>query len=297
MADQGAFDFSDSWTGSCSRRGLTLLFTTIGLWAAANCSSRLSGAEPVYPLTAVATAGSTIYVSDLRLPGIWTIAAGKGIEFFRAAPRFRTPLNAVRCVRLDRKSRVLAGDSATRDVYRFDDKNQPQALTNGRIGIPMDIVENAAGELLVSDLESHRIWKVPATGGEPVEFAAIPAPRGMYLDADDRLWVVSHGKDQIIRIQPDGTQHVVVAGRPFQFPHEVVVLKNGSALVSDGYAKTIWKIPADGKPEPWIQGEPLQNPVGLCLHGDRLFIVDSRAKTVFEADADGKLSTLWNGKD
>lgn len=259
-------------------------------------SCSLPAAEPVYPLTAAAGNGS-VYVSDLRLPGLWKIDDGKGTVFFQASPKFRTPLNAVRCVRLDRKSRILACDSATREIYRFDDQGQPQGLTKGQIGIPMDVVENTDGDLLTSDLETHRIWKIPAAGGDLVEFAAISAPRGLALDAEQRLWVVSHGKNQIVRILPNGTIEPVVEGKPFQFPHEILVNNDGSALVSDGYAKAIWKVSPAGKSEQWIQGEPLQNPVGLCRYGDAVLIVDPRAKAVFQADAEGKLSVFWNGKE
>lgn len=260
-------------------------------------AERLAAAEPVYPLTAAATEKGDVYVSDLRLPGVWKVHDGQGTVFFQASPKFRTPLNAVRCVRVDRQGRVLACDSSTREVYRFDEQGQPQGLTQGRIGIPMDVAEDAQGDLLVSDLETHRIWKVPADGGEPKEVAAVPAPRGIRLDQEGRLWVVSHGKNQILRVLPDGSTQVAVAGRPFQFPHEILLRDDGSALVSDGYAKTIWRVSGEGAPEPWIQGAPLQNPVGLSRLGDAVLIVDPRAKTVFQADSEGKLSVYWNGAE
>lgn len=272
--------FVAGWTMSCG-------------WLIANPEA-LRAAEPVYPLTAAVSEG-TVYVSDLRLPGLWKIEDGRGGVFFQASAKFRTPLHTVRCVRLDRKSRVLTCDSSTRDVYRFDEQGQPSGLTGGQIGIPMDVVENAQGELLVSDLESHRIWKIPADGGERVELAAISAPRGLGLDGEDRLWVVSHGKNQVVRVLPNGSTEVAVSGRPFQFPHEILVRKDGTALVSDGYAKAIWSVAADGTTKHWIQGEPLQNPVGLAWLGESVLIVDPRAKTVFQADAEGKLTVFWNG--
>jgi glucose/arabinose dehydrogenase len=268
------------------------------LLAAGLCSQGLAvAAEPVYPLTAAEAGEGIVYVSDLRLPGVWKIQDGQGAVFFQASPKFRTPLNAVRCVRVDRQQRVLTCDSATRDVYRFDDQGQPQGLTGGRIGIPMDVAETANGELLVSDLETHRIWKVPADGGEPLEFAKVSAPRGLRIDEQGRLWVVSHGKNQLLRVLPDGTVEVVVAGRPFQFAHEVLVKDDGTALVSDGYAKAVWKVSASGEVERWIEGEPLQNPVGLCPRGGDVLIVDPRAKAVFAADEAGTLSVFWKGTE
>lgn len=269
-----------------------LLALTCGL----SCTGVLSAAEPVYPLTAASAANGTVFVSDLRLPGVWKIEDAKGAVFFQASPKFRTPLAAVRCVRLDRKGRVLACDSSTREVYRFGDDAQPQGLTGGKIGIPVDVVEDADGNLLVSDLETQRILRIPAAGGPPEEAANVRAPRGLWLDGEGRLWIVSHGKDHVLRLLPDGKLDVAVTGRPFQFPHEIVVQADGTALISDGYAKTIWKIAPGGKPEQWIHGEPLQNPVGLCLRGESLLIVDPRAKAVFQADAAGKLDVFWKGR-
>ncbi|HBL43028.1 MAG TPA: hypothetical protein DDZ90_06490, partial [Planctomycetaceae bacterium] len=83
--------------------------------------------------------------------------------FFTGSKVFRTPLNAVRCVAIDKEGHVLAGDSSTREVYRFEKAGaKPQPLTNGGIGIPMDVVVLKNGDLLVSDLELQQIWKVPA---------------------------------------------------------------------------------------------------------------------------------------
>lgn len=251
--------------------------------------------EAKYPLTIAVAENGTCLVSDLRLPGLWKYDGTAASIFFQADKKFRTPLNTVRCVRVDRKGRVLACDSSTREVYRFDEQGQPQGLTKGFIGIPMDVAEAENGELFVSDLETHRIWKVPAEGGEPQEFAAVPAPRGLRFDAAGKLWVVSHGKNQLVRLTPAAVVETVVTGRPFQFPHEVLIQQDGSALVSDGYAKAIWKVPAEGAPVKWIEGEPLQNPVGLGQRGDNVLIVDPRAKTVFQADADGKLTVFWDG--
>lgn len=285
------------WIMHCRHRKSKATSSLLTTFVSCLIAGSLSAAEPVYPLTAATGAQGSVYVSDLRLPGLWKIDEGKGTLFFQVSPKFRTPLNAVRCVRLDRKQRVLACDSSTREIYRFDDQGQPQGLTKGQIGIPMDVVENADGDFLASDLETHRIWKIPAAGGNPVEFAAITAPRGLALDSEQRLWVVSHGKNQIVRILPNGTVETVVEGKPFQFPHEILVNEDGYALVSDGYAKAIWKVSPEGKTEQWIHDEPLQNPVGLSRHGDVVLIVDSRAKTVFQADAEGKLTVFWSGKE
>ena len=124
-------------------------------------------------------------------------------------------MNAVRCLAIDKAGSLLAGDTATREVYRFDKAGKPVPLTDGGIGIPMSIAVNSKGDLLVADLELHRIWKVPAAGGKPEQVAEVQAPRGVCVDSEDNVWVVSHGKNQVVRITASGKVETVVEGRPF----------------------------------------------------------------------------------
>jgi len=255
-------------------------------------SVRPASAQMQYPLSAVAAESGTIYVADRNLPGIWKIEDGKLSRFFEGAQRYRTPLYAVRCVALDKSGAILAGDSATREVYRFDKDAKPAPLTAGGIGMPMSVAVNSKGELLVADLELHRIWKVPATGGKPEPLAEVTAPRGVAVDAEDNVWVVSHGKNQVVRVTPDGKLETVVEGRPFLFPHNIAVAADKTAYVTDGYSKAVWKIPAGGKPEKWISGEPLVNPVGLAWRNANLLVVDSHANAVLEITPDGKIAKL-----
>ena len=240
-----------------------------------------------YPLTSAIAPDGTIYISARRLPGIWKVADGKAEIFFRGSKKFRTPLNAVWCVAIDSKGRLLAGDSATREVYRFDEGGKPTPLTKGGIGIPMSIAADGKGMLYVSDLETQRIWKVSEEGGKPVEFAVITGPRGLTVDGDGNIWAVNSGKNQIVKFSPDGKSTPVVPGRPFRFPHCVAVAKDGTAYVTDGYGKCVWKIAAGKKPEKLIEGKPFDNPVGLTLLKDKLLVTDPRANAVFTLTTDG----------
>jgi hypothetical protein len=255
--------------------------------------SRPAVAQMQYPLSAAVADNGGIFVADRYLPGVWKLEAGKLSRFFEGSKKYRTPLNAVRCVIMDRSGALIAGDTATRDIYRFDDSGKPVPLTEGGIGMPMSIAVNSRGELLVADLELHRIWRVPAKGGEPEPLADVQSPRGIVCDAEDHLWVVAQGgKDQVVRVSPAGKVSVVVAGRPFQFPHNIVLAADRTAYVTDGFAKTVWKIPPGGKPEAWVAGEPLINPVGLAWRQQNLLVVDPHARAVFEVDPEGRLQKL-----
>ncbi len=248
--------------------------------------------ELLYPLD-VTVSNKDLYIVDRNVPAIWKVTDGKLSYFFKGSKEFRTPMNAVRCITTDTKGRLIAGDSSTREIYRFNQNGQPKPLTNGNILIPLGIVDDGKGNLFVTDLQLGRIWKVPADGGNPTEFAVVNAPRGITIDVDGNLLVVSSGtKSQLVRISPSGQIDVVIQGRPFQFPHDIVIDKKNIAYISDGYGKAIWKVDSSGKIEKWLSGKPFVNPVGLAWQGDNLLIADPRAKMVFQANPKGELQPL-----
>jgi len=251
-----------------------------------------SAAEFTYPLSIAADESGTLFLADRNLPGVWRLEGDRLSLSFQGSKKIRTPLSAIRCVAVDRQNRLLAGDSSTCDVYRFDEDGEPQPLTGqgqglGLIRIPMDIVVDAEGKLLISDLETHRIVQVPSEGGRVDEFASIPAPRGLFYDSQRRLWVISGRK--LVRVSADGETETIVDDGVFWYPHTVVVSEAGVAYVCDGYAKAIWRVTPGGKAEKWVSGGPLAHPVGMALHGDKLFVADPRARAVFEIDANGNV--------
>ena len=282
-------------------RRLPLLASPIVLTAIA--ATLAQDAKParglVYPLDVSVTADAkTLYLVDRKLPGLWKAGAdGKLAVFFQASKKFRTPLNAVRCIAADGKGGLLVGDSGTREVYRFSADGKSTPLTKGGIGIAMGIAVNAKGTIFVSDLELQRIWTVPAAGGEPKEFAVLPAPRGMTFDKKGQLWVVSGGpRNQLVKIAADGKITPVVKDRTFVYPNDVAVSADGTAFVSDGYADCIWKVSADGKTSKWVSGKPLDNPVGLDWQGTTLLVVDSSAGKLFSITPAAKLAPVSRGK-
>jgi sugar lactone lactonase YvrE len=278
-------------TFRASRLGECLLL----LLGSALAARSAFAAEMLYPLSAVADASGTIFVADRELPGVWKVVDGTLSLHFKGEKKFGTPLNAVRCLALDHEGKLLAGDSATREVYRFDAEGKPQPHTKAGIGIPVAISVNKAGDIFVADLELHIIYKVPAAGGKAEEFARVVAPRGMTIDGEDNLWIICHRGDLLIKLAPDATKSVVVKGQPLaapSFPAGVVVGKDGTAYVADGYNKAVWKVAADGKPEKLAAGDPLVYPVGLAWRGEKLLVADPRAKGLIEVDLEGKATKL-----
>lgn len=251
--------------------------------------------EFAYPLAVTAQADGIVYVADRNLPGIWKIENGQKSVYFQGSKTFRTPLNAVRCLAIDHQGKLLAGDSSTREVFRFDDAGQPQPLTKGWIGIPMAITVATDGTIYTADLELHRIWKMPAEGSEmPIEFAVINSPRGLTIDAEGNLWVLStSSKDgQIQKVTPDGKIEPLIKDHPFNFPNNIVRLEDGTMFVTDNYEHAVWKVSPDGKPEKFVSGAPLDRPVGLCRSGANLLIADPHIRTIFTLAPDKTLTVL-----
>lgn len=259
------------------------------------CSAEESGMK--YPLAAAVGADGTVYVADRDLPGVWKFANDKWSVYFQGSKKFRTPLNAVRCLAIDHEGKLLAGDSSTREIYRFDEAGQPQPLTKGNIGIPMAMTVAKDGTIYASDIEIQRIVKIPAAGGEPSEVTELAATRGLTMDAEGRLIAVCHGKNAIIRLSVDGKEkEVLLEGRPFQFSHHVVIGTAGELYIADGYAKTIWKVEGKAAPVAVHAGEPLKNPVGLAWRGAELLIVDPHVKAVLRRTGEGMLEVLSDSK-
>jgi len=260
------------------------LLRSFGLAFTLLTATQARGAELDYPLAVAVDSEGAIYIADLNSPCIWKAVDGQLAVYFQGQTQFRTPLNRPRCLAIDAEGRLLAGDTSTREVYRFNAEGVPEPLTEGGIGMPMALAVNAEGVIFVADLELHRVWKVPAAGGTPEVFAEIPAPRGLCFDSEGRLYVVSGeagNTTPLVRVLPDGTIEPV-AKSPFNLPHHVVVDAEGNAYVADNYANTIWRITPEGEQAEWFSGEPLKSPVGLAWKGTSLLIADPKIRALIE---------------
>jgi len=271
-------------------------------------------ADWIYPIDVAVGTDDTIYIADRNLPGIWTLKDGKTEVFIQASKRFKTPLNAIRCLYVSPDSTLYAGDSATREVFQVAADGALTQLTSpnpalkgtklspdlaftpdnfGDVQIPMKMVADSKGNLYVSDTDLQRVWKVPAGGGKPQEFFVVAGPRGLAIDSDDNVYVLAANAPQLRRVAPDGTATVLVKDAPIDYPHQVA-LRDGTLYVSSGYdTRGIWKVTPDGAVEKWIGGDPLVNPVGIAWQGENLLIIDPRANALFSAAPDGTLTKVF----
>ncbi len=276
------------------RLGATGLGVLVALALGSPVAPKVSrAAEMTYPVSTAAHDGR-FYVADQELPGIWLIADGRREVFFQASKKYRTPLNAVRCVAIDAAGNLLAGDAATSEVYRFPkgEKVKPEPLTGGKVGVPVDLAVDKQGNVFVSDATMNCVWKLAAEAKKPEKLASVTGPRGLAAAGDGTVWALSLRENPLLRIAPDGTTTALVKGRPFEFPNDVAVDPDGTLYVSDGYASAVWKVTPSGEVAKWIAGKPLVRPLGLTWHEGRLLITDPAAKKIFRAEKDGSLKPV-----
>lgn len=232
-----------------------------------------------YPLD-VAVIGEERLVADRRLPGIISQSDELRV-WFQAEKRVGAPLYAVRCLAVDNDGRLLAGDTGTRNIYRFDEEKRPVPLLEGPgVGMPMAIAVDSQNRILIADLQLHQILRLAPGAKRAEKLADVPAPRGVAVDKQDRVWVVSHGADQVVRIDPQGKLDVVVKGRPFKFPNQIALDSDGQAYVADGYGKAVYRIQDDGSPKKLAVEGKLVNPVGLAWTEQGLLVADPRAAAI-----------------
>lgn len=255
--------------------------------------------QPAYPVAVAVTGDGAVYVADLLLPGVWVFREQRWTVLARGGRERSAPLRAPRCLVVESDGQLLVGDSSGRDLYRLNPREPaqpPQPLTGGKLGVPIALVVHPSRGILVSDLELQGLYVVAADG--PKRLVDLPfGTRGLALDGAGEL-VAAMATRRILYPEDSLFGHRELDAAtdpkcPAQFPQQLASDADEATLyLADSHGRTIWRIGASAKAEAWLQGEPLQHPVGLCWHGDRLYIADPRARAVLVADRTGKLSRL-----
>jgi sugar lactone lactonase YvrE len=129
-----------------------------------------------------------LYVTDSRLGAIWRVPRGESAEVWLQDP-------------------LLTGDGSL-------------GLFLGANGIAF-----RHGLLYVTNTERRTLLTVPArtdgTAGAPAVFTTFPAafnPDGLAFDVHGDAYVAINIQDTIMRVAQNGSQDVVAAGDPFDFP-------------------------------------------------------------------------------
>jgi DNA-binding beta-propeller fold protein YncE len=130
----------------------------------------------------------------------------------------------------------LIADTAGHSLYRFTEGGSPVRIAGTGVAgfsgdggpatlaafhLPEDIAVDAQGRILVADRSNHRIRRIDESGivttiagsgvpglsgdGGPATSAALREPRGVGLDARQRILIADTGNRRIRRIEDDGT--------------------------------------------------------------------------------------------
>lgn len=268
---------------------------SIGLMTKAGDAKDSAAVRLVAPGAVAGSPDSGLWIADARLPGIVKFSAGKPVELaFKGGKTNRSPLASPRALAVDSRGNLFVADTATSEVYRLKPGEPPVPLTNGAFEIPMGLAIGKNDVLYVADMRLSTIFRMPISGGKPEIVAKVRAPRGIWIDADGSVIVVSAGPDQLVRVRGDGKVEPIVRGRPFSFPHAVVSGPDrGGFLVSDGYTATLWKVSAEGKTEAWFKGAPLVRPVGMTRDSaGGVIVADPGAGKVFRVKSPEDIQSL-----
>lgn len=277
------------------------------------------GPDP-YPFAVAVGPKGTIYVVDKEFKTVYRVETDNKLTvLYKGSRKYRTPLYNVMAMAADSAGNLFFCDTGSSDVWRMspdgklapltgkkiargigpapkDQDFDPEAAYAGELLQPMGIAIDPDGNLIVTDLGQGlaAVYRLSPGGGKPEEIAKVPAPHGIALDRDGGFVVVSQSKDQLVRVSAKGEVTPIFKGviAPKNNPQQVAVDAAGY-IVSDNYAKTIWRISPDGQAKPIAKGDPFAKPAGLALEPDGNFLVtDPGAKKLFRVTPEGKVTVV-----
>lgn len=265
----------------------------VGLWLWTADAAKV---EFDYPIFLAVGPDRAVYVSDQNVPAIYKIGAdGKVATVYKGKKQYRTPLYRPRGIAVDKDGSLIVCDPATMDVFRVLPDGKAIPLTGKKVKLlngiettmgdvfiqPEGVAIARDGTIYISDLRLRAVYRI-GKDNKPVKLADVPAPRGLALDKDGSLLVLSHSDAQLRRVTTDGKVAIVVGGRPFGFPMSICVRADGNYVVTDNYSKSLWLVTPQGKAEKLVEGEPLKNPTSVALDTDgSLVVADPHKQKVF----------------
>ncbi|MCX8007443.1 MAG: hypothetical protein N3B11_04920 [Coriobacteriia bacterium] len=168
--------------------------------------------------------------------------------------------------------RVLAFRQDGTEVLRFGQTKQAVRMQEapGSFYFPNSIAISPKGEIFVSDGNNRRVQVFDASGGFLRIIATSGTPRGMVIDAEQRLLVVDPLAHAIDAYDLQGTR-IVSFGGPgigpgqFQYPNDIALDRRGRMFITDreNHQVQVWGWPTTVVPPV----EPPREPVrwGICL--------------------------------
>ena len=120
----------------------------------------------------------------------------------------------------------------------------------------------------------------PSSGPSP---AAAQAAPGDIAIADEGNWFGSSGR--VLLLPSGGAPALLAGGAPLSDPWAVAVMADGALLVADEGAEAVFSIAPSGTVDTVVDGDGLQDPVGLALAPDgKAYVSDRQRDEVLRLD-------------
>jgi streptogramin lyase len=212
----------------------------------------------------------------------------KALTFIRLLLAAGLPLaGALTAAPLKQFDVLVADSSATIYAVNLHAGTRTVIAQHDKLGCPYDLVQDADGNLVVSDTGTLRIVRInPATQQQTVlaEGDALGSPYGLDMDRQNNIYVAN--ASAVVRVNPQTqvTETFAVGGF-LKVPLDVAVAADGNIYVADALAGVI-RIDASTKEQTLIAaGGFLHNPVGITLDGNQTaFVVDASGRCVVAVD-------------
>jgi len=250
----------------------------------------MHAASMQYPIDVAVNRKGQIFVTDPEAHSVFVISEGKPISVLaQGKTDYRAPLFRMRGIALDKEDQVVVADGGSSEVYRITQDGKATPLASGKLDRPEDVSVDSRGDLIVADHGGQALYRISKEGSVQ-RIAQVENPLSVAVDKDNSIIVISNRG--LVRVSPAGKVEPITPKNVFEYPNSVVINSAGEYIVSDGYAKTLWKVQKDGKFTALVKGDPLKNPNGLAIDqkGD-ILIADPHAKTIFRVSG-GQISVV-----
>jgi sugar lactone lactonase YvrE len=244
-----------------------------------------------YPVDLAVNRKGQIFVTDPEAHSVFAISEDKTVSLLaQGKPDYRAPLFRVRGIALDKQDQVIVADGGSSEVYRITPDGKAMPLASGKLDRPEDVDVDSRGDLIVADHGGQAIYRISKEGSVQ-RIAQVENPLSVAVDKDNGIIVISNRG--LVKVSPAGRVEAITRKNAFEYPNSVVINPAGEYIVSDGYAKTLWKVQKDGNFTALVKGDPLKNPNGLAIDnkGD-ILIADPHAKAIFRVSAGAKISVV-----
>jgi phage tail-like protein len=195
-------------------------------------------------------------------------------------------------VAVDRDGTVYFSDPQTNRVFRIDGCDKATAPVPCLSGLTRPrglLIDPQRGALFVADSGNHQVRVVRAATGQSLEARGpFDTPWSLASDAAGNIYVVDHGHRSVTKFNAlGGQQHVfwttLSSAHVLTQPSDVAAGKD-RILIADQAAHAVVVVDTNGSPLAWLGKDQLEQPMGMAVIGDVLYVGDNSRKRVLAFD-------------